>query len=467
MPLCVNEAGGAMPKKKPTVLVVDDDPVVRVICHKFLTDHGYAVVEAASCAEAERALAARPQCAVLDYQLPDGDALALLPRLHAVDPQLAVIMLTAHGSIELAVEAMRLGAEHFLTKPLDPETLETVIARCLKRRRDRRRRVAVDARRGRSRANPFLGTSGAVRWLEQRAGKFAGTERPVLLLGETGTGKGVLARWLHDRGPRAEEPFVDLSCAGLKPELLESELFGHEKGAFTGASSAKPGLVEVADHGTLFLDEVGDMDPAIQPKLLKVLEEQRLRRLGDVRDRPVDVRLVAATQRELRAMVRRQEFRSDLYFRLHTLTLEIPPLRKRWEDIPPLAEHLLEQLGKELSRPGLGLSPSAVKALVSYPWPGNIRELRNVLERAVLLGDGSSLERADIDFDSGLTDAAQEAKDTLELNLRELEKRHIERVLEHESGSVSRAAERLGVPRSTLYKKLKKYGIELPSGSLE
>ncbi len=209
------------------------------------------------------------------------------------------------------------------------------------------------------------------------------------------------------------------------------------------------------------------MDPAIQPKLLKVLEEQRLRRLGDVRDRPVDVRLVAATQRELRAMVRRQEFRSDLYFRLHTLTLEIPPLRKRWEDIPPLAEHLLEQLGKELSRPGLGLSPSAVKALVSYPWPGNIRELRNVLERAVLLGDGSSLERADIDFDSGLTDAAQEAKDTLELNLRELEKRHIERVLEHESGSVSRAAERLGVPRSTLYKKLKKYGIELPSGSLE
>ena len=318
--------------------------------------------------------------------------------------------------------------------------------------------VEDEVRRARYRPDPFRGSSEAILELARQARKVAAAEVPTLLAGETGTGKGALARWLHDHGPRAEEPFVDLNCAALKSELLESELFGHEKGAFTGAVATKRGLLEVADRGTFFLDEIGEMDLAIQPKLLKVLEEQQLRRLGGEHDRHIDVRLIAATHRDPARLVRKGLLRSDLYFRLNTLTLEVPLLRRRWEDVPALAEHFLERLGRKQGRPELAFTPEAMEALIEYRWPGNVRELKNVIERAVLLADGDVLGRGDLRFDGDLGDGLE--IDTLEFSLTDLEKRHIERVLASEGGSVTATARRLGIQRNTLYQKLKKYRIE-------
>ncbi len=443
------------------ILLVEDEPDIRFLYCEQLRSRGYHPVEAATCAEAERQLAAaRPDAAVIDYRLPDGDALELLERLRRVDPDLPVVVLTAHGSVELAVEAMRRGADHFLTKTADIEPLAEILDRCFANRRAHRRRRAYDANRAHHRPDPFRGSSEAIKKLARQAKKVAATDVPTLLTGETGTGKGVLAQWLHDHGPRSEEPFVDLNCAALKPELLESELFGHEKGAFTGAVATKRGLLEVADRGTFFLDEIGEMDLAIQPKLLKALEEQQLRRLGGEHDRRIDVRLIAATHREPIRLVRKRLLRRDLYFRLNTLTLEVPPLRRRWEDVPALAVYFLDRLGRKTGRRGLALTPAAVKALVSYPWPGNVRELKNVIERAVLLADGDVLDRGDFRFDGDLGGGLD--VETLELNLEELEKRQIEQVLRDEEGSVAATARRLGIQRNTLYHKLKKHGIERP-----
>ncbi len=447
---------------KTTVLLVDDDSVDRLHVRRPLSSRGHRVLEAATCAEAERRFAAgRPEVVVLDYRLPDGDALELLERLRRADPELPVVVLTGHGSIELAVEAMQRGAEHFLAKPTDAGALVEIVERCLRRRRDRRRQRAYDSKRARRQPDPFRGTCAAMRRLEGQARRVAAADTPVLLHGETGSGKGLLARWLHDHSPRAEEPFVDLNCAGLKPELLENELFGHGRGAFTSAERVKRGLLEVADHGTLFLDEIADMDLGIQGRLLKVLEEQTFRRLGEVRERRVEVRLIAATHRRLEERVREERFRHDLYFRINTLTLEIPTLRRRWEDIPVLAAHFLAHFGRKLGRSNLELSSDAMAALLGHRWPGNIRELRNVIERAVLLGEGPVLGPDDLQFDPGPGDLGT---DTLSFSLEQVEKRHIERVLEREEGSVTRAIRILDIPRSSLYKKIKRYGIDLDRG---
>jgi transcriptional regulator with PAS, ATPase and Fis domain len=272
----------------------------------------------------------------------------------------------------------------------------------------------------------------------------------VLIQGESGTGKGVLAAWLHYNGPRAEEAFVDLNCAGFSRELLETELFGHEKGAFTGAAASKAGLLEVAHQGTVFLDEIGDMDPSAQAKLLKVLEEKRFRRLGDVRERQVNVRLIAATHRDLRRLVREGRFREDLYYRINTIPLVIPPLRERKEDIPILARDFLELFA---SGRKLRLAPDAEKALQTYSWPGNIRELRNVLERASLLSDSDVIRRGDLRLEAVVMPSDGDAD--VNLTLAEVERRHIERVLVAVNGHVERAAVALNIPRSTLYQKIK------------
>jgi transcriptional regulator with PAS, ATPase and Fis domain len=291
------------------------------------------------------------------------------------------------------------------------------------------------------------------------------TESPVLIQGETGTGKGVLARWLHENGPRAEEPFVDLNCAGLSREFLETELFGHEKGAFTGAVSAKPGLLEVAHRGSVFLDEIGDMDLLVQPKLLKALEEKRIRRMGDVRDRRVDIHLVAATHQDLALAVKEKKFRSDLYFRINTIPVMIPPLRERPEDIVPLARYLLARLAADVGRSYFRLSSEAETALKSHPWPGNIRELRNVLERAILLSEDSLLTPRYLRFDVQSSGGDSFLADT-SFTLVELEHRYIARVLAEEMGRVDQAARRLGIPRSSLYQKIKRYGIALQKGPM-
>jgi len=439
------------------ILIVEDDPGVRFGIREFLAAKGYETEEAASCEEALEAFrAAPPDVVVTDYRLPDANALQLLPRLKAIDDGVPVVILTGHASIDLAVKAIKEGAEQFLTKPVELPSLLVVLERLLEGRRNRRKQAAVRPRRGE--IDPFLGTSAAIRSLAEEARRALGTESPVLIQGETGSGKGVLARWLHQNSARREEPFVDLNCAALSRELLESELFGHEKGAFTGAVAAKQGLLEVAHRGSVFLDEIGDMDPAIQPKLLKVLEEKRFRRVGDVRDRQVDVRLIAATHQDLGTLVRERRFRSDLYFRVTTIPLRVPPLRERPEDILPLGEQLLGGLAEDLGRPGARLAEDARRALLAYSWPGNVRELRNVLERGLLLADGGSITRAVLRFDLALD--AEPDTDQTQLTLAEVERRHIERVVRQEGGHVGRAAARLGVPRSSLYQRLKKLGLD-------
>jgi DNA-binding NtrC family response regulator len=440
------------------ILIVDDEPGLRFGVRDYLELQGYEVDEAESCESAEQLFrTARPDVVVADYLLPDGTALDLLPRLKEIDSGIPLLILTAHGSIDLAVRAIKEGAEQFLTKPLELPALLVILKRILENKRNLHKHLANKSREVRSAIDPFVGTSSAIRALEEQTRKVLVSESPILILGETGSGKGVLARWIHANSPRSEEAFVDLNCAGLSHELLETELFGHEKGAFTGATATKQGLFEVAHRGTIFLDEIGDVDMQIQPKLLKVLEEKRFRRVGDVRDRQVDVRLIAATHQDLGELVSEKKFRDDLYFRISTIPLLFPALRTRHEDIPVLAEYLLEKFSMDLGRGGLKLGPECMEALQSYTWPGNVRELRNVIERAVLLSEQKTLGLKDLHFDG--RGGAKTQYPHSNLTLLEVERHHIDYVLQDEKGSVERAAKRLGVPRSSLYEKLKRHRL--------
>jgi DNA-binding NtrC family response regulator len=443
------------------ILIVDDEAGVRFGVRDFLESSGYQVEEADSCQKALDVFqAVRPDAVIVDYKLPDGNALDLLPRIKGIDSGTPLVILTAHGSIDLAVRAVKEGADQFLTKPVELSALLVMLQRLLAEQRNRQRRLARQSRHEREIIDPFLGASAAIRQLADEARKVLSSESAILIQGETGTGKGVLARWLRDHGPRAEEAYVDLNCAGLSREFLETELFGHEKGAFTGAINSKLGLLEVAHRGTVFLDEIGDMDPQVQPKLLKVIEEKRFRRLGDVSDRRVDIRLIAATHQDLNLLVQEKKFRRDLYFRISTIPLAVPPLRERAEDILILARHFLRELAADLGRGEVNLAPDAEQAFQGHPWPGNIRELRNVLERALLLCDRKILKLNDLRFDApGVGEPG--ANDTGG-TLLEIERRHVERVLKEEQGHVESAAKRLGIPRSTLYQKIKQHRIILP-----
>jgi len=453
----------------PKILIVDDEPGIRFGMRDFLEREGLEVEEADSAAAAEKGVREfHPDVVVLDHMLPDGTALELLPRIREIDATVPVVVLTGHATIDLAVRAVKEGADQFLAKPVELPALLVMLRRLLETQRDKRRQLAGRARQAREAVDPFTGSSPAIRRLAEDARKLQASSSPILIEGETGSGKGVLARWLHRNGPRADEPFVDMNCAGLSREFLETELFGHEKGAYTGAVSTKQGLLEVAHRGVVFLDEIGDLDPQVQPKLLKVLEEKRFRRLGDVRDRQVDVQLVAASHQKLPELVQQKKFRSDLYFRISTIPLRVPSLRERVEDIPVLARQLLAVLANDLGRRGLRLSPEAERALAAYSWPGNVRELRNVLERAALLCGRDVLEASDLRFESA---GALHATGTLgtpaqspgtNLTLEELERGHIERVLQELGGRVTEASQRLGIPRSTLYQKIKRFGLALP-----
>lgn len=452
-----------MSVNKAKVLLVDDDPVILTAISEFLRMEGHKIVHAPNLKSAYRVLEVEaPDLAVVDYSLPDGDALEFLRVARGVNPIMKSIVLTGNATIDLAVKSIKEGAEHFLTKPVEFAVLAATVRASLESQQNLRKQLARKLSRSRYEKNPFEGTSDVIQRLSLEAHKIAYTERPILIQGETGTGKGVLAEWLHKNGPRAEEALVDVNCAGLSKDLLESELFGYEKGAFTGAAASKPGLVEVAHRGILFLDELGEMDLMVQPKLLKVLENNHFRRLGDVRERVADIQIIAATNRNLMQSVEQMKFREDLYFRISTFHLRIPPLRERQDDIPALAKSLLSGLAKDLARDQQELSAGAEAALKEYSWPGNIRELRNVLERVALTCEGRVIEARDLGLAyrpaPAVTVSHLHLSGTAE-RLEEVERQHIVRILHEESGKVAQAAVRLGIPRSTLYQKIKVYGI--------
>jgi len=448
---------------KAKVLLIDDDPVILATVSEFMRLEGYTVLQASALKPAYALLENEaPDMAIVDYDLPDGDALQFLATLKSMNLALKCIVLTGHGSIDLAVRAVKEGAEQFLTKPVQFSVLSTAVRSCLESQQNQRKQLAGKIVRPRYEKNPFQGVSPAIQRLAQEANKIVHTDRPILIQGETGTGKGVLAQWIHKSGPRMDEGFVDVNCAGLSKDLLESELFGYEKGAFTSASGTKPGLVEAAHKGILFLDELGEMDLMVQPKLLKVLEDNRFRRLGDIRERVADIQIIAATNRNLMQSVREQRFREDLYFRISTFHLHIPPLRERVDDIPIIANSLLKNLAKDLARDKQELSSAAESALKTYSWPGNIRELRNVLERVALTCDSRIIEAQDLVLPQrggGTVANSGTATQDTSMTLADMEKQYIMRVLQEESGKVAQAATRLGIPRSTLYQKIKVYGI--------
>ena len=444
------------------ILLVDDDPLVRFAVRDFLESHGMQVTEAESVQQAgEKFRGASPDAAIVDFSLPDGDGLELLEHFKSTDPEMPVIVLTGQGSIEAAVRAIKLGAEQFLTKPVELKALHTLVQRALENKRYRQHSLVNLSRAKRERLDPFLGTSAAIRKLQELARRVVSSESPILIQGETGSGKGVLAKWIHENSPRAEEVFMDLNCAGLEREFLETELFGHERGAFTGAVHAKLGLMEVADRGTVFLDEIGDIAMAVQPKLLKVLETRQFRRLGDVRDRTVDIRLISATHRDLKELVRERRFREDLYFRITIIPIKLPPLRERQEDIPLLAQDILRRIAQERGRDTIELDDAAMTMLTHYSWPGNIREMRNVLERAAQIADHNMLTVKDMELQWPSDALAKTAKEVdTSLTMRQLELQYIAMVLTEERGSIDRAAERLGISRSSLYSKVKNKEVE-------
>ena len=446
------------------VLLVDDEESPRFGLRRFLKSHGFDVEEAPDCATARTQFRSfQPDIVILDFRLPDGTALDLIPEFRTQD-HAAVIVLTAFASIDTAVEAVKLGAEQFFTKPVQLDTLLVVINRIIDNQRNRQNALAgAFVNQSRDAVDPFLGTGAAIRELREKAESVLRTDSPVIIHGETGTGKTVLAKWLHTFGRRSNEAFVDLNCAGISREFLETELFGHEKGAFTGAIATKQGLLEIAHRGSVFLDEIGDMDPQVQASLLKVLEEKRFRRLGDVKDRTVDVRLIAATHRELQSLVAEGRFRQDLFYRISTLELHVPALRDRGDDILVIAESILLRLCRDLGQRPVRISADAARMLLRYDWPGNIREMRNVLERALLLSHGDVLDadRLSVQPVPRMPNASPGAQPARSGTLDEVERDYIEQVLRDEKGAIDRVAARLGISRSAVYYKARKHAIDI------
>jgi DNA-binding NtrC family response regulator len=425
--------------------MVDDEPDVRLGFALYLAKAGFAVLEASSLAEARQVIVSNPvEGVLLDLNLPDGNGLDWIAELRGSQPGTAIIVISGKGDIPIAVEAMRRGADHFLSKPVDMGELEVFLQKGLevgglRRGREAQRRLA-------KKTEPHFGESAAMRSLLDLATLAAENDSPVLLQGETGVGKGVLARWIHEHSPREAMPFVELSCAGLHGELIASELFGHARGAFTSAVADRQGLLDIADGGTLFLDEIGELDPGVQSQFLKVLEEKRYRRLGDVRERRSAFRLICASNRDLAADTEKARFRADLHYRINVFPIAIPPLRERPEDITGLVASMLQSLG-----PPVGVSPEAMALLREYPWPGNVRELKNALERALLLSRRTTLTAGHFSWLRAVP-----LPDLAEGGGAGADRDRIQTALREHGGNVEQAASALGMSRATLYRRLQK-----------
>ncbi|HYI93901.1 MAG TPA: sigma-54 dependent transcriptional regulator [Bryobacteraceae bacterium] len=445
---------------KQRVLIVEDEEKLRRVVQLQLQSAGFDVDQAGSAEEALRS-ADRADLVITDLKLPGMDGLQLIAALRRQNSRTPVIVITAFGSVETAVEAMKSGAADFVTKPFSLDHLLTVVQKALEVRALRDENTKLREELGvRYEFDNIVGRSPAMQEIFATITRIAPTRATVLLAGESGVGKDLIARAIHFHSPRREKPFVKINCTALPENLMESELFGYEKGAFTGAVVGKPGKFEQADTGTVMLDEIGDVPPVIQVKLLRVLQERELERLGSNRTKHVDVRVIAATNVDLRVALENGTFREDLYYRLNVLPLNIPPLRQRKVDIPYLADHFVKKVAKEMGRP-CAISDEALDRLMTYDWPGNVRELENAIERSIVLCNGEELRADDIKLDTNRSRPAH-ATDFLPpgMSLDQYEQSIIREALRRANGNKSQAARLLGITRNALRYRLTQMGIE-------
>ena len=456
------------------VLLVEDKDSLRAMLRLALEGHGHEVLEARNEPEAREQLRQhRPAVVITDLKLPEGDGFGVLRAAKDLDPDLQVVVMTAYASIQDAVTAMREGALDFLAKPVDPAHLLLMVERAIAQRRILTENILLKEELAVRRGAPrIVGEHGSLKQVTQQLHRAAATDATVLLEGESGTGKELFARSLHALSARVEGPFVAINCAAIPETLLETELFGHEKGAFTGAAMRKPGRFEIAHRGTLFLDEIGDLSLPLQAKILRALEEKQFERVGGTQTLRVDVRVVAATHRNLKMRVAERQFREDLYFRLSVFPIRIPPLRERDGDVAILARHFVEKFARDLNKPSLKLSLEAGEALEAYAWPGNVRELQNCIERAAILSDGDTIHPRNLNLGPPLA-VAQAApvgpweqidlSGTLPEAVRrvtaEVERRKLQQALHEAGGQKARAAALLDINHKVLLHKLREHGL--------
>jgi len=467
----------SQPSIVPPILLVEDKDSLRAMLRLALEAQGHTVVEARDQPEAEAALrASRPAVVLSDLRLTEGDGFGVLRASKELDPELPVIVMTAFGSIQDAVAAMKEGALDFLAKPVDPDHLLLMVERALTQRRMATENMILKEELAQRRGAPqIVGEDPQLKQVSLALHRAAATDTTVLLEGESGTGKELFARALHALSPRADGPFVAINCAAIPETLLETELFGHEKGAFTGASARKPGKFELAHRGTLFLDEIGELPLSLQPKILRALEEKQFERVGGTLPLKVDVRVVAATNRHLKAAVAARQYREDLFFRLSVFPIVIPPLRERARDIITLARYFIDRFCRELNKPPLALSPSAEQDLLAYPWPGNVRELQNCIERAAILTEGDTIHSRHLNLSFRAPAVEEDVSPWSQIDLSgtlaeasrrvigEVERRKIEQALKEAAGNRNRAAEMLQISYKMLVSKLRDYGLDAPS----
>jgi DNA-binding NtrC family response regulator len=448
----------------PTILVVDDEQLIRWSLSNRLTDEGYRVLEAGTASEALKRSREGVDLVLLDYRLPDSDGLTVLKQIKEADPDILVILLTAYSSVDTAVEAMKHGAYHYANKPFNIDEIVLLVEKALETTRLRREVRTLRA----SQAQPYsldriVGESDAIISMRALLQKIAASPATtVLLTGESGTGKDLAAKVIHYASDRASRPFMNITCSALPEALLESELFGHERGAFTGADRQKRGLLEAADGGTVFLDEIGEMVPALQAKLLRFLEEKAFKRVGGAVDLRVDVRVVAATNRNLEDEVRRGRFREDLYYRLNVLPITLPPLRQRAEDIPLLVHYYVDSYNTEFRKRIRRVAPAAMERLKAYGWPGNVRELRNAVERAMLLVEGDELTAEQFPMTASALTRVGEGFELPAhgVDLEQLERSLVIQALERSGWNQTRAATLLGLNRDQIRYRIEKFKLE-------